>query len=130
MSMRQWAAVELCNPQALTFVVMATPEDLASNMEFIIQVCWVVREANRPDYAISLHPTGSCPLGQCSGVVVVAADLLLQVLMVEVAVVAVGPVALLLPSLGIGHPLVGCTLRFACKVQRRTPASSVRIAGP
>ena len=27
-------------------------------------------------------------------------------------------------------PYGGCTPRFACKVQRRTPASSVRIAGP
>ena len=38
----------------------------------------------------------------------IAADLLLQVLMVEVAAVAVGPVALLLlPSFGIaGHPVV------------------------
>jgi len=45
LSMRQWAYMELGNDRAIEFVVMATPEDLNANAEFIrladrfVEVC-------------------------------------------------------------------------------------------
>jgi acetyl-CoA carboxylase/biotin carboxylase 1 len=40
--MRQWAAVQLGDMQALTFVVMATPEDIAANAAFVLHADVVV----------------------------------------------------------------------------------------
>ena len=45
LSMRQWAYMELGDDRAIEFVVMATPEDLNANAEFIrladrfVEVC-------------------------------------------------------------------------------------------
>ena len=70
-----------------------------------------------------LPTPGRCPLGQRSGVVVVATELLLQVLVVEVAVVAVRPVSLLLPCFGIGDSVVDALygLLVKCKGERPLP---------
>jgi acetyl-CoA carboxylase/biotin carboxylase 1 len=46
--MRQWAAVQLGDTQALTFVVMATPEDIAANAAFVLHADVVVEVKNRP----------------------------------------------------------------------------------
>jgi len=45
--MRQWAAVQLGDTQALTFVVMATPEDIAANAAFVLHADVVVEVGAR-----------------------------------------------------------------------------------
>ena len=50
--------------------------------------------------------------------------------MVEVAAVAVGPVALMLPSLGIGHPLVDALYGLLVKCKGERPGFQCSNSGP